>query len=70
MSINKTNQQIITNPNLNPNKHKQIRPIKILNHTPNTFCQGLVYYDNILYESSGLFGSSFIQKYVEPNKVI
>ena len=50
--------------------NKYIVPIKILNHTPNTFCQGLVYYDNILYESSGLFGSSFIQKYLDNDRVV
>jgi glutamine cyclotransferase len=32
-------------------------------HTPNTFCQGLVKYNDILYESSGIYGKSFIQKY-------
>lgn len=42
----------------------------ILNHTPNTYTQGLVLYNDILYESSGLYSKSFIQKYIDPDNVI
>jgi len=41
-----------------------------LNHTPDTFCQGLVLHDGILYESSGLYSKSFIQKYVNLNTIV
>jgi len=41
-----------------------------LNHTPNTYTQGLVLYNDILYESSGLYSNSFIQKYIDPDNVI
>ena len=41
-----------------------------LYHTPNTFCQGLIKYNNYLFESSGLFNKSFIQKYDLSNEKI
>ena len=37
--------------------------IKIYKHTNDSFCQGLVYHNKILYESSGLYNKSFLQKY-------
>jgi glutamine cyclotransferase len=39
-------------------------------HTSNTFCQGLVFYKNYLYESSGLYAKSFIQKYLNLSHII
>jgi glutamine cyclotransferase len=42
----------------------------IQNHTPNTYTQGLLLHDNILYESSGLYSKSFVQKYINSNTVV
>ncbi len=42
----------------------------IIKHTPDSFCQGLVLHDNILFESSGLYSKSFIQKYIDSNNIV
>jgi glutamine cyclotransferase len=39
-----------------------VRIIKTLPHNTRSFTQGLVYYDGMLYESTGLYGQSSLQK--------
>jgi len=44
--------------------------LSTIRHTPDTFTQGLIYYQGYLYESSGLLNKSFIQKYISKSKII
>lgn len=47
------------------NNHIPLAAIKVINvfpHDPNSFTQGLVYHQGFLYESTGLYGQSYLRK--------
>jgi glutamine cyclotransferase len=44
--------------------------LSTIKHTSDTFTQGLIYYKGYLYESSGLYNKSFIQKYISKSKIV
>jgi glutamine cyclotransferase len=51
-----------------PQKMKQyiVHVVKTIPHNTSSFTQGLIYYDGMLYESTGLYGQSSLQK-IDPD---
>ena len=45
-----------------PVKHYTVRVLRTLPHNPASYTQGLLYVDGALYESTGLYGRSSLQK--------
>ncbi len=43
-------------------KHYTVNILRTLPHNPTSFTQGLLYHDGYLYESTGLYGASTLQK--------
>ncbi len=43
-------------------KHYTVEILRTLPHNPKSFTQGLLYHDGYLYESTGLYGASTLQK--------